>query len=198
MYDRLFNALAVVTFAGALFIANSLPLLFDDTEAEAQTVEPARPLHTSFCIDYKTPEIDTARAFELKEAKDKALANINSLAALYELVDSIEVKWYVKKYAGVFYCTKYAATVEQCGNADGWTASGKKVTTDPTCWTVAVDPAVIPLGTKLVIEGYEGIVFEATDTGSAINGNDIDIFTESESESKSFNPCYLSVWIVEF
>jgi 3D (Asp-Asp-Asp) domain-containing protein len=49
--------------------------------------------------------------------------------------------------------------------------------------TIAVDPTVIPLGTKVYITGYDfkglpigGLVATATDKGGAIKGNRIDIF----------------------
>jgi 3D (Asp-Asp-Asp) domain-containing protein len=41
--------------------------------------------------------------------------------------------------------------------------------------TVAVDTKVIPMHTKLVIDGYDQ-VFEALDTGSGVKGNHIDVF----------------------
>ena len=41
--------------------------------------------------------------------------------------------------------------------------------------TVAVDPKVIPMHTKLAIDGYDQI-FEALDTGSGVKGNHIDVF----------------------
>jgi 3D (Asp-Asp-Asp) domain-containing protein len=53
--------------------------------------------------------------------------------------------------------------------------------------TIAVDPNVIPLGTKVYITGYtfsglpKGLVATATDEGSAIKGNRIDIFIPSSS-----------------
>ena len=50
------------------------------------------------------------------------------------------------------------------------TATGQNLLQNPMA--VAVDPSVIPLGTKLHVEGY-GIAY-AVDTGGAINGN-IDI-----------------------
>jgi 3D (Asp-Asp-Asp) domain-containing protein len=41
--------------------------------------------------------------------------------------------------------------------------------------TVAVDPSVIPLGSRLLIDGYD-MVFVAEDTGGGIRGNHVDIF----------------------
>lgn len=56
--------------------------------------------------------------------------------------------------------------------------------------TVAVDPSVIPLGSKLYIEGYQfnglpagGMYAYATDTGGSIKGNRIDIFIPGSSQS---------------
>jgi 3D (Asp-Asp-Asp) domain-containing protein len=56
--------------------------------------------------------------------------------------------------------------------------------------TIAVDPKVIPFGTKVYITGYDfnglpkgGMVATATDSGSAIKGNRIDIFVPG---SRSF------------
>ncbi|NRF95447.1 hypothetical protein HQN89_31745 [Paenibacillus frigoriresistens] len=56
--------------------------------------------------------------------------------------------------------------------------------------TVAVDPSVIPLGSKLYIEGYNfnglpagGMYAYATDTGGAIKGKRIDIFIPGSKQS---------------
>jgi 3D (Asp-Asp-Asp) domain-containing protein len=61
----------------------------------------------------------------------------------------------------------------------GTTASGVDLHSSPHIYGVAVDPSVIPLGTKLVIEpnpfNYQG-TFEAFDTGGAILGNRIDFY----------------------
>lgn len=40
---------------------------------------------------------------------------------------------------------------------------------------VAVDPDVIPLGSKLMIEGYD-MVFVAEDTGGGVRGNHVDVY----------------------
>lgn len=55
---------------------------------------------------------------------------------------------------------------------------------NPLEWgCVAVDPHMIPLHTKLVIDGYDA-VFEARDTGSGVDGRHIDVFVPvSHSEA---------------
>ena len=60
-------------------------------------------------------------------------------------------------------------------SATGYTIRGRTSTGIPTApGVVAVDPAVIPLGTRLTIPGY-GIGI-AADTGGAVQGNTIDVW----------------------
>lgn len=61
--------------------------------------------------------------------------------------------------------------------------------------TVAVDPRVIPLGTKLYVEGYGYAIAE--DTGGAIKGNIIDIYVNSESEAYTWGVKYVNVYILK-
>jgi 3D (Asp-Asp-Asp) domain-containing protein len=198
MYEKFFNTLAVLTVVGVVFIVFTAPFAVTIDEPE----KTPHNLNLGVMADVKNAAasvepFDPTPAFEFKAAKEAAKANIDDALAIMETVNELQPEVIALEYAGTFYLTMYAATVEQCGNTLGITASGKKVTTNPECHTVAVDPKVIPLGTKLIIEGYDGIVFEATDTGSAINGNDVDIFTDSESESKQFNPTYAKVWVIK-
>jgi 3D (Asp-Asp-Asp) domain-containing protein len=51
---------------------------------------------------------------------------------------------------------------------------------------VAVDPSVIPLGTRMYISGFGNQVFVAEDTGSAIIGNRIDIWMPSVGQALEF------------
>lgn len=82
--------------------------------------------------------------------------------------------------------TAYSAGVESTGKDEshpqyGITASGTRVTEGRT---IAVDPKVIPLGWWVYIEG---IGFRrAEDKGSAIKGNKIDVYFESQEAAEKF------------
>lgn len=76
------------------------------------------------------------------------------------------------------------------------TASGKQAVRDINGYsTVAVDPRVIPLGTKLYIEGY-GLAI-AADTGGAIKGNKIDLFFNTYNEACNWGVKTNKVYILK-
>ena len=60
---------------------------------------------------------------------------------------------------------------------------------------VAVDPRVIPLGTKLYIEGYGYAVAE--DTGGAIKGNRIDLCYTDRAKAEAFGRRNVKVYILK-
>ncbi|MFY9218861.1 MAG: ubiquitin-like domain-containing protein [Tepidanaerobacteraceae bacterium] len=60
---------------------------------------------------------------------------------------------------------------------------------------VAVDPKVIPLGTRLYIDGY-GFA-RAEDTGGAIKGDKIDLFLDTSEETKRFGRRWVTVYILK-
>ncbi len=89
------------------------------------------------------------------------------------------------------YTPGYESTGKRPGDPGyGRTASGMMATKG----VVAVDPNVIPLGTKLYIEGY-GVAI-AGDTGGAIKGNKIDLCYESVSEALSFGRRNIDVYVL--
>jgi 3D (Asp-Asp-Asp) domain-containing protein len=69
--------------------------------------------------------------------------------------------------------------------------------TTPRFGTVAVDPQVIPLGSRLIVEGFEGTVFVAEDTGSAVRGNVIDIWFDDPAAARRFGTQNRTITILE-
>ncbi|MDO4733297.1 MAG: 3D domain-containing protein [Bacillota bacterium] len=61
-----------------------------------------------------------------------------------------------------------------------WTGNTTYTGTWPKRGTIAVDPSVIPLGTKVYVVGYGFATAE--DTGGAIKGNIIDLYMDTEQE----------------
>ena len=77
------------------------------------------------------------------------------------------------------------------GNGDGITAIGVPA----TYGVVAVDPRVIPLGSRLYIPGYGEAL--AADTGGAINGYKIDLCMDSYSQAMQFGRRSVTVYVLK-
>ena len=75
-----------------------------------------------------------------------------------------------------------------------WTGYRTATGTWPSRGTVAVDPRVIPLGTKLHIEGYGPAV--AADTGGDIKGQRVDLYMDSYEEAIQFGRREVQVEVV--
>ncbi len=77
-------------------------------------------------------------------------------------------------------------------SGDGITATG----TVPKWGTIAVDPTIIPYGTKVYIPQFDKY-FIAEDCGGGIKGNKIDIFMNSESQCNSWGKRTIDIYIVK-
>ena len=94
---------------------------------------------------------------------------------------------------GVFKVTGYSDSAINNGtDGRGITKSGQA-----TRWgVVAVDPGVIPLGSKLLIDGMDSTEFTALDTGGGIKGNWVDVWFQSDGEAFRHGVKYLNVRLV--
>lgn len=103
----------------------------------------------------------------------------------------------------VMSATAYDASYESTGKSPGHpefgiTATGIRAKRG----VVAVDPRVIPLGTRLYIESMQKGVSSygyavAADTGGAIKGNKIDLFFETSKEVNNWGRRNVKVYILE-
>ncbi|SFJ98331.1 3D (Asp-Asp-Asp) domain-containing protein [Halobacillus dabanensis] len=82
------------------------------------------------------------------------------------------------------FTAEATAYTAYCTGCSGVTATGIDLKANPNQKVIAVDPNVIPLGSKVYVEGYGTAI--AGDTGGAINGNRIDIFMPSREDALSF------------
>lgn len=106
---------------------------------------------------------------------------------------------------------KATETVETKAEAPAAATSGRTMQVEATAYTgggitatginlndnskvIAVDPSVIPLGSRVLIDGYGEYI--AGDTGGAINGNIIDVYVASHSEAISFGRRALTIHIL--
>lgn len=76
-----------------------------------------------------------------------------------------------------------------------FTALGYNIKKNKNMKLIAVDPAVIPLGSKVWVEGYGEAV--AGDTGGAIKGHKIDVLMPSTSKAKAWGRKTVKIKILD-
>ncbi|MGD6817523.1 peptidoglycan-binding protein [Metabacillus sp. 113a] len=79
------------------------------------------------------------------------------------------------------HSTAYTASCKGCS---GITKMGIDLNRFKGAKVIAVDPNVIPLGSRVEVEGYGEAI--AGDTGGAINGNEIDVFFEDLGQAMNW------------
>jgi len=92
---------------------------------------------------------------------------------------------------GKFKCTGYCACMSCCGKTNGITSTGAKATANHT---IAVDPTVIPYGSKLLING---IIYTAEDCGGAIKDKRLDIYFNTHEEALQFGVRNYEVYLIK-
>ncbi|EAD5842242.1 TPA_asm: DUF348 domain-containing protein [Listeria innocua] len=76
----------------------------------------------------------------------------------------------------------------------GMTAYGINLSANPGMKVIAVDPNVIPLGSKVWVEGYGEAI--AGDTGGVIKGNIVDVYFPNESQCYSWGRRMVTVKVL--
>ena len=92
------------------------------------------------------------------------------------------------------YVTATAYTA-YCDGCSGVTRTGIDLRANPNQKVIAVDPNVIPLGSKVWVEGYGTAI--AGDTGSAIKGKRIDLFIPSHEEAMRYGVREVKIEVIE-
>lgn len=144
----------------------------------------ATAIHKDMDIAVLTVE-EVRKLQELEAERQRLLA-----AELERRKDCVETSrgWVRYKAKMIMEATAYLPTD---GGGSGITATGARAAHG----IAAVDPDVIPLGTRLYVPGY-GFAL-AADTGGAINGYIIDLCMESYNEAIQFGRRDVTVYILE-
>ncbi|MDV5090668.1 3D domain-containing protein [Clostridium perfringens] len=136
-------------------------------------------------------KIESLKAEEAKKAEEAAKNNAANSSNTTSSNNSSSQPSSDGKYKKTL---SMEATAYSGGNL---TAMGLKPVRDPGgISTIAVDPSVIPLGSKVYIPGYGYAI--ASDTGGVIKGNIIDLYMNSHDECISWGRRQVTLHIVAY
>lgn len=134
--------------------------------------------------------LEVEKSIELKESLNSVNNELEEANTTINDLKSEEYRFvYLGDYSITHYCTEKYEHI--CGTGNGVTSTGTAVTAGRT---VAVDPSVIPYGTKLYIEGYGWRVAE--DCGGAVNGRHIDMAVDTHANADAMGSRTSGVWIL--
>lgn len=146
------------------------------------------------------PQINTSSVKE--KAQDGINAGTTKLANMKTTADAAAKNASAEKAANasndgsVSYKATYSMEATAYTGGTLTTMGLKPIRSASGISTIAVDPSVIPLGSKVYIPGYGYAI--ASDTGSAINGNIIDLYMNSEDECLAWGRRPVTVHIVAY
>ncbi|GAF23028.1 cell wall-binding protein [Bacillus sp. JCM 19047] len=100
----------------------------------------------------------------------------------------------VNESAGQTMTMEATAYTAYCEGCSGVTRTGIDLRANPNQKVVAVDPNVIPLGSRVYVEGYGEAI--AGDTGGAIKGQKIDLYVQTKDEAFQFGRQQVQVTVL--
>lgn len=167
----------------------------EPTTAPEETTEPTTIIEAE--TETKTEKTEPAKPTEPKKDKDKDKDKDKEVGEKPKPTKPSTPEEPKKEnsdgaYLGKFTLTAYCNCKKCCGKwSGGPTASGKMPKAGRT---IAVDPRVIPLDSKVIINGK---TYTAEDTGSKIKNKKIDIYFNSHSEALKFGVQTAKVYLVQ-
>jgi 3D (Asp-Asp-Asp) domain-containing protein len=155
--------------------ADHLQRLLDQARETAAGLEQARAERVAYLASLAKKRTLTARQIKhLKTTSQQIAARSQTITAEQDTIPVAAPSAAAPSQGGALTVT-----------ATGYSLGGRTATGMPVGWgIVAVDPAVIPLGTRLTIPGYgEGI---AADVGSAVRGATIDLWFPTVAQAMAW------------
>lgn len=155
------------------------------TTSTTATTTPPQSVKTAAPVIAASASTDRLQQLISGEIVTRTVEKLDALAADAQITQNF-------KNLGSFRLSFYCTCEKCCGAyATGLTKSGTTVTEGRT---IAVDPKVIPLGSRVYIDGYG--VFIAEDVGSAIKENKIDIAVGNHEQALKLGIDEATVYLV--
>lgn len=155
------------------------------TTSTTATATPAQSVKAAAPVIAASASTDRLQQLISGEIVTRTVEKLDALAADAQITQNF-------KNLGSFRLSFYCTCEKCCGAyATGLTKSGTTVTEGRT---IAVDPKVIPLGSRVYIDGYG--VFIAEDVGSAIKENKIDIAVGNHEQALKLGIDEATVYLV--
>lgn len=155
------------------------------TTSTTATTTPAQSVKTAAPVIAASASTDRLQQLISGEIVTRTVEKLDALAADAQITQNF-------KNLGSFRLSFYCSCEKCCGaQSTGLTKSGTTVTEGRT---IAVDPKVIPLGSRVYIDGYG--VFIAEDVGSAIKENKIDIAVGNHEQALKLGIDEATVYLV--
>lgn len=148
----------------------------DNTSAEESTADEA------------SAEADAAETTGTEGSADSSAAEASSDTSTEETAHNHADNGLTS--LGIFRTTGYCPCY-QC--SEGWGRHTSTGAIAKSSHTIAVDPRVIPYGSKIMING---VVYTAEDRGGGVKGNHIDIFFDTHSQTRQHGSRHQEVFLV--
>lgn len=197
--NKVIKRIKVLTILSSMLLCNVTAYGYENIEANINNIQQ----QIDNCVTAKENAhtmATSARNLGLLETDEVILKAQSIYVEKEELQKQLELelqqlkkKSQSLKFAGNFKLTAYCPC-SRCSSGTGITASGAIATEGIT---IAADTRILPIGTKVYIDGIGERIVQ--DTGSAIKSNKIDIYLDNHSEY--FNSIYnrenVRVWVIE-
>ena len=143
----------------------------------------------TYVIEDKVDEAASEKLRIYFDSHDEAMQFGRKTCAVYR---HSEAPLEGENYLGEFQVTGYCSCSLCCGEKEEKLT--KSETVPKAAHTIAADPSVIPLGTRIVIDGVSYVV---EDTGKAIKGKQLDIYFDTHEEADRYGRKEKNVYLEE-
>ncbi|RLL45449.1 LysM peptidoglycan-binding domain-containing protein [Oceanobacillus piezotolerans] len=157
------------------------------------TVNGATPVENT--AELETQSVEATENEEVHTSEESVAVTEEKVEEVEEVEEAKETVAQDSEPEGRTIAVESTAYTAHCAGCSGVTATGIDLRANPNMKLIAVDPNVIPLGSKVYVEGYGYAV--AGDTGGAIRGNKIDVHVPTKDEAYQWGRRTVNVTIVD-